>query len=108
MVRRMEGGGDRLFVSREGMEGVEVWESSYLSRAVSLPSTALWVEAWSTFFAGLNPLSSVLAVYSESPNRWSSWATQQSSLLDGSETYLELVRWLDEEFIGDVQTDKAQ
>ncbi|OAY73183.1 BTB/POZ domain-containing protein [Ananas comosus] len=37
MVRRMEGGGDRLFVSREGMEGVEVWESSYLSRAVSLP-----------------------------------------------------------------------
>ncbi|XP_020089001.1 uncharacterized protein LOC109710679 [Ananas comosus] len=32
----------------------------------------------------------------KSPNRWSSWAKQQSPLLDGSETYLELVRWLDE------------
>ncbi|CAA6661690.1 unnamed protein product [Spirodela intermedia] len=28
VIRRMEGGGDRLFVSREGAEGVEVWESS--------------------------------------------------------------------------------
>lgn len=27
---------------------------------VCFSSTALWVEAWSTFFAGLNPLSSVL------------------------------------------------
>lgn len=27
-IRRMEGGGNRLFVSREGAEGVEVWESS--------------------------------------------------------------------------------
>ncbi|KAJ3682666.1 hypothetical protein LUZ60_012893 [Juncus effusus] len=36
MINRMEGGGDRLFLSRQGMEGVEVWESSRLSRAVSL------------------------------------------------------------------------
>ncbi|PIA61611.1 hypothetical protein AQUCO_00300851v1 [Aquilegia coerulea] len=35
MIRRMEGGGDRLFVSREGVEGLEVWESSDLSGAVS-------------------------------------------------------------------------
>ncbi|KAL5708391.1 Protein ENDOPLASMIC RETICULUM-ARRESTED PEN3 [Ranunculus cassubicifolius] len=36
MIRRMEGGGDRLFVSREGVEGLEVWESSDLSEAVSV------------------------------------------------------------------------
>lgn len=36
MIRGMEGGGDRLFVCREGMEGVEVWESSNFSAAVSL------------------------------------------------------------------------
>ncbi|KAJ6846339.1 putative BTB/POZ domain-containing protein [Iris pallida] len=36
MIRKMEGGGDRLFVSRDGMEGVEVWESSHLSGAISL------------------------------------------------------------------------
>lgn len=35
-IALMEGGGDRLFVSREGMEGVEVWESSELSGAISL------------------------------------------------------------------------
>ncbi|XP_030472638.2 protein ENDOPLASMIC RETICULUM-ARRESTED PEN3 [Syzygium oleosum] len=28
VIRRMDGGGNRLFVSREGVEGVEVWESS--------------------------------------------------------------------------------
>ncbi|KAF8396904.1 hypothetical protein HHK36_018539 [Tetracentron sinense] len=35
-VKSMEGGGDRLFVSREGVEGIEVWESSYFSGAVSV------------------------------------------------------------------------
>lgn len=35
-IKTMEGGGDRLFLSREGMEGVEVWESSDLSAAISL------------------------------------------------------------------------
>lgn len=38
LIKRMEGGGDRLFVSREGMEGIEVWESSDLSGALSLLS----------------------------------------------------------------------
>ncbi|XVE52347.1 hypothetical protein DITRI_Ditri02bG0115700 [Diplodiscus trichospermus] len=28
MIKRIEGGGERLFVSREDMEGIEVWESS--------------------------------------------------------------------------------
>ncbi|KMT07934.1 hypothetical protein BVRB_6g145370 [Beta vulgaris subsp. vulgaris] len=28
IIQRIEGGGDRLFVSREGVEGVEVWETS--------------------------------------------------------------------------------
>ncbi|XP_009409489.2 protein ENDOPLASMIC RETICULUM-ARRESTED PEN3 [Musa acuminata AAA Group] len=36
LIKAMEGGGDRLFLSREGVEGVEVWESSDLSRAISL------------------------------------------------------------------------
>lgn len=36
MIRRMEGGGDRLFVCREGVEGLEVWESTDLSGAVSV------------------------------------------------------------------------
>ncbi|KAF9605384.1 hypothetical protein IFM89_016961 [Coptis chinensis] len=36
MIRRMEGGGDRLFVSRERVEGLEVWESSDLSGAISV------------------------------------------------------------------------
>ncbi|WOL08385.1 hypothetical protein Cni_G17138 [Canna indica] len=35
-ITAMEGGGDRLFVTREGMEGVEVWESSDLAGAISL------------------------------------------------------------------------
>ncbi|XP_072983695.1 protein ENDOPLASMIC RETICULUM-ARRESTED PEN3 [Typha latifolia] len=36
LIRRMEGGGDRLFVSREGVEGIQVWESSELSGTISL------------------------------------------------------------------------
>ncbi|XP_077220809.1 BTB/POZ domain-containing protein [Tasmannia lanceolata] len=36
IIRRMEGGGNRLFVSREGVEGIEVWESSDLSGAISV------------------------------------------------------------------------
>ncbi|XP_010923096.1 protein ENDOPLASMIC RETICULUM-ARRESTED PEN3 [Elaeis guineensis] len=36
LVKRMEGGGNRLFVSRERVEGIEVWESSDLSGAISL------------------------------------------------------------------------
>ncbi|KAJ8899864.1 hypothetical protein K2173_019567 [Erythroxylum novogranatense] len=36
IVRKIEVGGDRLFVSRENVEGIEVWESSHLSGAVSL------------------------------------------------------------------------
>lgn len=36
IIQRIEGGGNRLFVSREGVEGIEVWESSHLSGAVSL------------------------------------------------------------------------
>ena len=35
-VMRMEGGGDRLFISRENVEGIEVWESSNFSGSVSL------------------------------------------------------------------------
>jgi hypothetical protein len=34
VVRKIEGGGDRLFVSRENVEGIEVWESSYFSGAI--------------------------------------------------------------------------
>ncbi|KAJ0980022.1 hypothetical protein J5N97_015496 [Dioscorea zingiberensis] len=34
-ITRMEGGGNRLFLSREGMEGVEVWESSDFSGAIA-------------------------------------------------------------------------
>ncbi|XLR33153.1 protein ENDOPLASMIC RETICULUM-ARRESTED PEN3-like [Arachis stenosperma] len=33
-IKKIEGGGDRLFVSREGVEGIEVWESSHTSGAV--------------------------------------------------------------------------
>ncbi|XP_043690976.1 protein ENDOPLASMIC RETICULUM-ARRESTED PEN3 [Telopea speciosissima] len=29
VIKRMEGGGERLFVSREGVEGIEVWETSH-------------------------------------------------------------------------------
>ncbi|XP_010278197.1 PREDICTED: BTB/POZ domain-containing protein At3g09030 [Nelumbo nucifera] len=36
IINRMEGGGDRLFVSREDVEGIEVWESSNISGATSL------------------------------------------------------------------------
>jgi hypothetical protein len=32
----MEGGGDRLFVSRVEIQGVEVWETSHLAGAISL------------------------------------------------------------------------
>ncbi|WRX12761.1 Potassium channel tetramerization-type BTB domain - like 1, partial [Theobroma cacao] len=33
MIKRIEGGGQRLFVSREDVEGIEVWESSNYSGA---------------------------------------------------------------------------
>lgn len=36
IIRKIEGGGNRLFVSRENVEGVEVWESSYFSGAISV------------------------------------------------------------------------
>ncbi|KAK8961464.1 BTB/POZ domain-containing protein [Platanthera guangdongensis] len=36
LIRRLEVGGERVFVSRVGMEGVEVWESSDFSAAISL------------------------------------------------------------------------
>lgn len=36
LIRGMEAGGDRLFVCRAGVEGVEVWESSDFSGAISL------------------------------------------------------------------------
>ncbi|GAV68518.1 K_tetra domain-containing protein, partial [Cephalotus follicularis] len=36
IIRRIEGGGDRLFVSREDVEGIEVWETSNFSGAVSV------------------------------------------------------------------------
>ncbi|XP_025015241.1 protein ENDOPLASMIC RETICULUM-ARRESTED PEN3 [Ricinus communis] len=36
IIRKIEGGGNRLFVSREDVEGIEVWESSYFSGAVSV------------------------------------------------------------------------
>lgn len=35
-VKKIEGGGNRLFVSREGYEGIQVWESTYSVRVVSL------------------------------------------------------------------------
>ncbi|GJW41825.1 BTB/POZ domain-containing protein [Tanacetum coccineum] len=34
IIKKIEGGGERLFVSREGAEGLEVWESSLFSGAV--------------------------------------------------------------------------
>ena len=34
VIKKIEGGGDRLFVSREGVEGIEVWESSHSAGAV--------------------------------------------------------------------------
>ncbi|XP_059667942.1 protein ENDOPLASMIC RETICULUM-ARRESTED PEN3 [Cornus florida] len=36
IIKKIEGGGDRLFVSRENVEGIEVWESSKFSGAVSI------------------------------------------------------------------------
>ncbi|PQQ04932.1 BTB/POZ domain-containing protein [Prunus yedoensis var. nudiflora] len=36
IIQKIEGGGDRLFVIREEVEGVEVWESSCSSAAVSV------------------------------------------------------------------------
>ncbi|KAG0484160.1 hypothetical protein HPP92_012244 [Vanilla planifolia] len=36
LIRCMEVGGERLFLSRDGVEGVEVWESSNLAGAISL------------------------------------------------------------------------
>ncbi|KAK9289393.1 hypothetical protein L1049_008670 [Liquidambar formosana] len=36
IIQRIEGGGDRLFVSREGVEGIEVWESSSFSGVASV------------------------------------------------------------------------
>lgn len=34
-IKKIEGGGDRLFVSREDVEGIEVWESSHSAGAIS-------------------------------------------------------------------------
>ncbi|GFY83746.1 BTB/POZ domain-containing protein [Actinidia rufa] len=36
VIKKIEGGGDRLFVCREDAEGIEVWESSSFSGAVSV------------------------------------------------------------------------
>lgn len=36
IIKEIEGGGDRLFVSRENVEGIEVWETSKSSGAVSI------------------------------------------------------------------------
>lgn len=36
VIRRIEGGGNRLFVSRQDVEGIEVWESSSFSGLVSV------------------------------------------------------------------------
>ena len=35
IITRIEDGGDRLFVSRENVDGIEVWESSHSSGTVS-------------------------------------------------------------------------
>lgn len=35
VIKKIEGGGDRLFVTREDVEGIEVWQSSHNSGAVS-------------------------------------------------------------------------
>lgn len=37
VIKKIEGGGDRLFVTREGVEGIEVWQSSSFSGVVSSP-----------------------------------------------------------------------
>ncbi|KAB2078850.1 hypothetical protein ES319_A06G191200v1 [Gossypium barbadense] len=38
LIKRIEGGGERLFVSRENVEGIEVWESSNHSAIISVSS----------------------------------------------------------------------
>ncbi|KAL7095397.1 hypothetical protein ACP275_10G021300 [Erythranthe tilingii] len=35
-IKKIEGGGDRLFVTRENVEGIEVWQSSHNSGVVSV------------------------------------------------------------------------
>ncbi|GFQ07635.1 BTB/POZ domain-containing protein at3g09030 [Phtheirospermum japonicum] len=36
VIKKIEGGGDRLFVTREGVEGIEVWQSTYNSGVISV------------------------------------------------------------------------
>ncbi|AES81059.1 putative chromatin remodeling & transcription regulator BTB-POZ family [Medicago truncatula] len=36
VIVKIEGGGDRLFISREDVEGIEVWESSHYAGAISV------------------------------------------------------------------------
>lgn len=36
VIRKIEGGGDRLFVGRENVEGIEVWQSSHVAAAFSV------------------------------------------------------------------------
>lgn len=36
IIKKIEGGGNRLFVSREDVEGIEVWESSHSAGAISV------------------------------------------------------------------------
>lgn len=36
VIKKIEGGGDRLFVTREDVEGIEVWQSSYNSGVISV------------------------------------------------------------------------
>ncbi|PIN25038.1 SETA binding protein SB1 [Handroanthus impetiginosus] len=36
VIKKIEGGGDRLFLTREDVEGIEVWQSSYNSGVVSV------------------------------------------------------------------------
>ena len=36
VIKKIEGGGDRLFVSREDVEGIEVWESSHSPKSISV------------------------------------------------------------------------
>lgn len=36
VIKKIEGGGYRLFVSREDVEGIEVWESSHSAGAISV------------------------------------------------------------------------
>lgn len=36
IIMKIEGGGNRLFVSREDVEGIEVWESSHSAGVISV------------------------------------------------------------------------